>query len=102
MGRLSGRTVILYDKRQTGVDGFNRPIYEDVPITVDNVLIGIPSAQEVIDALNLTGKRAAYTLGIPKGDTHTWTDRKVEFFGPARLGAECHGGALWVIFRSLY
>ena len=59
MGRLSGRTVILYDKRQTGVDGFNRPIYEDVPITVDNVLIGIPSAQEVIDALNLTGKRAA-------------------------------------------
>ena len=81
MGRLSGRTVILYDKRQTGVDGFNRPIYEDVPITVDNVLIGIPSAQEVIDALDLTGKRAAYTLGIPKGDTHVWTDRKVEFFG---------------------
>ena len=81
MGRLSGRTVILYDKRQTGVDGFNRPIYEDVQITVDNVLIGIPSAQEVIDTLNLTGKRAAYTLGIPKGDTHVWTDRKVEFFG---------------------
>ena len=81
MGKISGRTVILYDKRQTGVDGFNRPIYEEVPITVDNVLIGIPSAQEVIDALNLTGKRAAYTLGIPKGDTHVWTDRKVEFFG---------------------
>ena len=81
MGRFAGRTVILYDKVQTGVDGFNRPVYDDVPVTVENVLIGIPTAQEVIDTLNLTGKRAAYTLGIPKGDAHLWTDRKVEFFG---------------------
>ena len=83
MGRFAGRTVILYDKVQTGVDGFNRPVYDDVPVTVENVLIGIPTAQEVIDTLNLTGKRAAYTLGIPKGDAHVWTDRKVEFFGEA-------------------
>ena len=79
MGRFSGRTVILYDKQQIGVDGFNRPVYEDVPVTVDNVLIGVPTAQEVTDTLNLTGKRAAYTLGIPKGDNHVWTDRKVGF-----------------------
>lgn len=81
MGRLTGRTVILYDKVQTGVDGFNRPVYEDVAITVDNVLIGEPTSEDVIDTLNLTGKHLAYTLAIPKGDTHTWTDRKVEFFG---------------------
>lgn len=81
MGRITGRSIILYDKQQIGVDGFNRPVYEDAPVTVDNVLIGEPSQQEVIDTLNLTGKRVAYTLGIPKGDTHTWTDRKVEFFG---------------------
>jgi hypothetical protein len=81
MGRLTGRTVILYDRVRTGTDPFNRPVYEDVPTEVDNVLIGSPSAEEIIDTLNLTGKRAAYTLGIPKGDTHVWTDRKVEFFG---------------------
>lgn len=81
MGRFAGRTVILYDKRQTGVDGFNRPVYDDVAITVDNVLIGEPTSEDVIDTLNLTGKHLAYTLAIPKGDTHTWTDRKVEFFG---------------------
>lgn len=81
MGRFTGRTVILYDKVQTGVDGFNRPVYEDVAITVDNVLIGEPTSEDVIDTLNLTGKHLAYTLAIPKGDTHTWTDRKVEFFG---------------------
>ena len=81
MGRLRGRTVILYDKVETGIDPFGRSVYEDVPIEVENVLIGNPTPQEVIDTLNLTGKRAAYTLGIPKGDTNVWTDRKVEFFG---------------------
>ena len=81
MGRLRGRTVILYDKVETGIDPFGRSVYEDVPIEVENVLIGNPTPQEVIDTLNLTGKRAAYTLGIPKGDAHVWTDRKVEFFG---------------------
>lgn len=81
MGRISGRTITLYDKVQVGVDPFNRPVYEDTPITVENVLIGEPTSQEIVDTLNLTGKRAVYTLGIPKGDTHTWTDRKVEFFG---------------------
>ena len=36
--------------------------------TVQNVLIGEPTAE-------------GYTLGIPKGDTHDWTDRKIGFFG---------------------
>ena len=27
------------------------------------------------------GKRLAYVLGIPKGDSNTWTDTEVEFFG---------------------
>lgn len=78
---MRGVTITLYDKVQTGVDGFGRPVYEDIAVTVDNVLIGEPSSEDVIDTLNLTGKHLAYTLAIPKGDTHTWTDRKVEFFG---------------------
>lgn len=79
--KLHGITVTLYNKVETGVDGFNRPVYEDVPEQVENVLVGSPTAQEIIDTLNVTGKKAVYVLGIPKGDTHVWTDRKVEFNG---------------------
>ncbi len=79
--RLHGMTVILHDKVKTSEDPFGRPVYEDISIPVENVLVGQPSAQEVIDTLNLTGKRAVYTLGIPKGDEHIWTDRKITFFG---------------------
>ena len=32
-------------------------------------------------AENLFGKKAVYTLAIPKGDTHKWEDSVVEFFG---------------------
>ena len=78
---MRGVTIILYDKVQTGVDAFNRPVYEDVATTVDNVLIGEPTTEDIINELNLAGKHLAYTLAIPKGDTHEWNDRKVEFFG---------------------
>lgn len=81
MGRLHGIPIILYNKIQTGVDGFNRPVYEEEPEVIENVLVGQPTAQEVTDALNLTGKQAIFALGIPKGDAHVWTDRTVEFFG---------------------
>lgn len=78
---MRGVTITLYNKVQTGVDAFNRPVYEDVATTVDNVLIGEPTTEDVINELNLTGKHLAYTLAIPKGDAHEWNDRKVEFFG---------------------
>ena len=78
---MRGIAITLYDKVQTGVDAFNRPVYEDVATTVDNVLIGEPTTEDVINELNLTGRHLAYTLAIPKGDTHEWNDRKVEFFG---------------------
>ena len=78
---MIGITVTLYQQTQTGVDGFNRPVYEEVPVNVENVLVISASATEVLDTLNLTGKRAVYNLGIPKGDTHDWTDAVVEFFG---------------------
>ena len=78
---MRGIAITLYDKVQTGVDAFNRPVYEDVATTIDNVLIGEPTTEDVINELNLTGKHLAYTLAIPKGDAHEWNDRKVEFFG---------------------
>lgn len=81
MPKLKGITVTLIDRTQTGTDPFGKPIYEDVEIPVDNVLIGEPSTDDIANELNLTGKTLAYTLAIPKGDTNDWTNRKVSFFG---------------------
>ena len=78
---MTGISIILYDRQLTGHDEFGKAIYEDVPVTVDNVIVAEPSSQDVIDSLNLYGKKIVYTLGIPKGDEHEWMDRKVEFFG---------------------
>lgn len=78
---LKGITVKLYEKTQTGTDPFNRPVFEEQEIEIGNVLIGRPSEEEITDVLNLTGRKAVYTLGIPKGDEHNWTNRKVSFFG---------------------
>ena len=78
---LQGITITLYNRTQTGTDAFNRPIYEDVQTTVDNVLIGEPNTEDIVNEMNLSGKRLAYTLAIPKGDNHEWKDAVVEFFG---------------------
>ena len=78
---LSGTTVTLLEKQQTGVDAFNRPTYAEVPVEVENVLIAPLSDQEVLDTLNLTGRKAVYQLGIPKGDAHDWENQRVQFFG---------------------
>ena len=79
---IQGITITLLNKVQTGTDGFGRPIYEYVTgETVDNVLVGEPTPQEYADELNLTGKAIRFIMGIPKGDTHDWTDQVVEFFG---------------------
>lgn len=80
MGRIRGITVTLIGRTQTGTDVFNRPVYADTEEEVENVLIGEPTSEEIVDTLELTGKKLAYTLSIPKGDVHTWSGRKVRFF----------------------
>ena len=78
---IHGITIKLYEQTQTGTDAFNRPTYTETAVDVDDVLIGEPSSQDVVDEVNLSGRKLAYTLAIPKGDTHTWEGKKVEFFG---------------------
>lgn len=78
---LKGIDITLYRKAETGKDAFGAPIYEEVPETVHNVLIGEPTAEELINELQLYGKRLSYTLALPKGDGHDWQDATVEFFG---------------------
>lgn len=78
---IRGITVILHTKEQTGTDGFNRPVYRETGEEVRNVLVGEPTTEEITDVLELTGKRLAYVLAVPKGDTHVWENRKVSFWG---------------------
>ena len=47
----------------------------------DVMLVAPASADDIVSQLNLTGKKAVYTLAIPKGDKHNWLDRRVQFFG---------------------
>ena len=81
MARLKGITVTLINKVQTGTDPFDNPIYEDVEIEVDNVLVSPTSTDDIVNTMNLTGRKAVYTLAIPKGDTNDWENKEVRFFG---------------------
>lgn len=78
---INGMTITLINLVQTGNDEFGAPIYEEQEISVDDVLVAPSSTDDIVNAENLYGKKAVYTLGIPKGDTHTWQDQKVKFFG---------------------
>ena len=81
MAKLKGITIILVDKFEIGKDPFNKPIYEDKDLEVENVLIQPTSTDDVVNQMNLTGKKAVYTLAIPKGDSHDWENKEVKFFG---------------------
>lgn len=78
---IKGIPVKLSVRTQKGTDGFNRPTYETSQEVVENVLVGEPSAEDVVNEINLSGKRIAYVLAIPKGDTHIWENTEVEFWG---------------------
>lgn len=78
---INGTAVVLYDRIQTGTDDFNRPVYAESPITVENVLICPVNTDSITGNNQLSGKRAEYELCIPKGDSHDWEDKTVEFFG---------------------
>lgn len=78
---IKGTKVILIQKKETGTDGFGAPIYEEEQIEVNDVLVGEPSSDDVSNEMSLFGKKLAYTLAIPKGDTHDWIDTEVIIFG---------------------
>jgi len=81
MGKIKGITVTLYTKVANGFDEFKKQKWTETAVTVNNVLVGEPSTEEINDAINLYGRRAQYALGIPKGDAHNWENAKVTFFG---------------------
>lgn len=76
---MRGQAVTLYEQIQTGENAFHEPVYEETAVTVDNVLIGQPTTEDVISSTDLYGKKIVFMLGIPKGDTHDWTDKKISW-----------------------
>lgn len=90
---IKGITIKLYEEIQVGTDAFNRPYYNEVVSDVDNVLVAPATETEILESVNLTGRKAIFTLGIPKGDMHNWTDKKVSFFGRTfkTIGAPLEG-----------
>lgn len=80
MSMIKGITITLINKLETGKDPFGASIYSDVPIDVENVLVAPTSSDDIVNQLDLTGKKAVYTLAIPKGDTNVWEDQEVQFF----------------------
>lgn len=80
MSMIKGVSVILLEPKVTAYDEFNAPISEESEIVVENVLISPSTTDDIINSTDLFGKKAVYTLAIPKGDTHVWENKKVRFF----------------------
>lgn len=78
---ISGEPIILYEQTVTGKDDFNRDIVTEEAITINNVVIGHPTTDDITSEINLSGKTIAYVLAIPADDTHTWENRIVKFYG---------------------
>lgn len=74
---MRGITVTLYEKTQTSVDELGVPVYTETPVAVADVLVGEPTTDDITTSTALYQKQIRYMLGIPKGDTHDWMDKKV-------------------------
>ncbi|MBQ1569549.1 MAG: hypothetical protein IIZ78_18240 [Clostridiales bacterium] len=79
MARLKGITVTLYTETITGYDSLGNPVIETKEESVDNVLVGEPSTDDITTSLSMYGKQISFMLGIPKGDTHDWMDKEVSW-----------------------
>ncbi len=81
MALIKGIDIVLVSKTKVGEDPFKRPIYKTEEAIVKNVIVAPASSDDIATSQDLYGKKAVYTLGIPKGDTHNWKDTTVKFFG---------------------
>ena len=79
---MQGVSVTLYERQSTyNTDAFNNKIYATKAETVDNVLVGQPTTDEITSSIDLYGKKIEYMLGLPKGDSHDWENSRVTIVG---------------------
>lgn len=80
---IKGIDVVLIERTSTGKkDDFNMEVFEEnEPVIIHNVLVGLPTSEEIVDTLNLYAKKIDYVIAVPKGDNHIWENSRVKFFG---------------------
>lgn len=78
---IKGTTIQLVVEKIIDYDPFGAPIVETTIEDVKDVLVGQPSTTDIVNATEMYGKKVVYTLGIPKGDTHNWTNVTVIIWG---------------------
>lgn len=78
---IKGTVVSLAVKVEAGTDELNRPIYNYEWVDVENVLVAQPETSDIVNTVDIVGKKNVYVLGIPKGDGHEWENTRVRFFG---------------------
>ena len=78
---IKGTTVQLVVNTIIDYDPFGAPIETEETVDVADVLVGQPTTDDVTNTIQLYGKKIEYVLGIPKGDTHNWTDAVVYIWG---------------------
>lgn len=76
MLRLAGERVTVW-RPSTTYDERMDPVTTWEPETVENVLFGRPSTEDVDEAMRQFGVRVQYALGIPKGYTASLRGCKV-------------------------
>lgn len=76
---MRGQTVTLWKRTEGEPDAFGNPTYTEEAVTVENVLIGEPTTDDITSSATLYGKQIRFMLGIPKGDPNNWENRKVSW-----------------------
>ena len=84
MPKPHGITVTLYQRTKSkDTDDFGHPVYTETAVEVSNVLVAPAEAggDPIFTETDLKSRKAVYTLALPKGDTHSWENSRVSFFG---------------------
>ena len=78
---LTGETVVVAKRTETGRDEFNNPTFSDEETAVDNVLVAPGEAADVIESVRPEGVEVNYTLYFPKTFTGDLECEKVKVRG---------------------
>lgn len=74
-------TVQLAVKTSSATDPFGAPIETEELIDIPGCLVGQPTTDDITQTMEMYGKKIAYVVGVPKGDTHSWVDTDVIIWG---------------------
>lgn len=74
---LNKTTIQIKTRTKAGIDALNRPVYAEAWEEVSGCVVGSPDSEDIESEMNLSGKRIAYEILLPKDDAHTWAGASV-------------------------